>query len=163
MPADAQVRDTRVRNARPEDVAELVVLMAEHAAYERARPPASGLGDRLRRLLFEVDRPRLRCFVAEDPAGCVIGYATCTPELSTWDGLEYLHLDCLFLREGQRGLGLGRLLLDVVRAEAVVSGLAEVQWHTPVWNVDAIRFYDRTGARSSDKRRYAWTGSVPEE
>ena len=94
------------------------------------------------------------CFVAENPRGCIVGYATCTPELSTWDPVEYLHLDCLFLCEGQRGLGLGQLLLDVVRAEAAASMFEEVQLHTPAWNVDAIRFYDRTGAGATDKRRY---------
>ena len=136
--------------------------MAEHAAYERARPLAAGLQDRLRQLLFEVEPPRLRCFVAENPPNNIVGCATCTPELSTWDGMEYLHLDCLFLLEAERGLGLGRLLLDVVRADAAGSGLAEVQWHTPTWNVDAIRFYNRTGARSNDKRRYTWTAPAPE-
>ena len=156
MPAEA-----RVREARPEDVAELVALVTEHVAYERAKPPAPGLEERLRRLLFAVERPRLRCLVAEGSDSHIVGYATCSPELSTWDGAEYLHLDCLFLREGARGLGLGRLLLDAVRGEAVTRGFADVQWQTPAWNVDAIRFYDRTGARSADKHRYTWSVHEP--
>jgi ribosomal protein S18 acetylase RimI-like enzyme len=153
--------EPRVRDARAEDVADLVALVTEHAAYERATPPAPGLEERLRHLLFEVDHPRLHCFVAEGTDDRINGYATCAPEMSTWTGTEYLHLDCLFLREGTRGLGLGRLLLDAVRKQAVSRGLAEVQWQTPAWNVDAIRFYDRTGARSADKRRYTWPFGEP--
>ncbi|WP_324609629.1 hypothetical protein [Streptomyces sp. WM6386] len=67
--------------------------------------------------------------------GAVVGYATCSAEVSTWDGSEYLHMDCLFLRHGHRGLG-------------------QVQWQTPAWNEGAIRFYGRIGATSKDKRRF---------
>ncbi|MEU2240711.1 GNAT family N-acetyltransferase [Streptomyces sp. NPDC018338] len=98
--------------------------------------------------------PRLRCFVAELPDGSLAGYATCAPELSTWDGVAYLHMDCLYLTSTARGHGLGPLLMDAVRAEARALGLTEIQWQTPAWNEGAIRFYDRLGATSKEKRRY---------
>ncbi|WP_406129515.1 GNAT family N-acetyltransferase [Streptomyces canus] len=66
-----------------------------------------------------------------------------------------LHMDCLFLLPGHRGLGLGVLLMDAVAAEARALGLDEVQWQTPVWNDGAIRFYDRMGARARQKVRYS--------
>ncbi|WP_017600570.1 GNAT family N-acetyltransferase, partial [Nocardiopsis lucentensis] len=84
----------------------------------------------------------------------VVGYATCSPEVSTWDGCEYLHMDCLFLRDGTRGAGLGARIMDAVADTARGLGLTEVQWQTPVWNEDAIRFYDRLGARAKEKLRY---------
>lgn len=99
----------------------------------------------------------MRCLVAESPDGEVVGYATCVPALSTWDGLEYLHMDCLFLVPGQRGLGLGALLMDAVTAEARTLGLTEIQWQTPTWNEGAIRFYDRLGARAQEKTRFTLT------
>ncbi|MFD3725733.1 GNAT family N-acetyltransferase [Streptomyces sp. NPDC058671] len=143
-----------VRHARPGDLARVVELIAEHAAYEKAAPPAPGLADRLARLLFAPAEPRLRCLVAVLPDGTLAGYATCAPELSTWDGTEYLHMDCLYLTESARGHGLGPLLLAAVRTEARALGLAEIQWQTPAWNESAIRFYDRLGAPSKEKRRY---------
>lgn len=151
----------RVRPARPADLPRIVELVAEHAAYEKGAPPAPGLDRRLDALLFGVPDPRLRCLVAELPGGDVVGYATCAPEVSTWDGAEYLHMDCLFLRDGHRGLGLGRLLTDAVAAEARALGLTEVQWQTPAWNEGAIRFYGRIGADAKEKLRFTWP--VPPE
>ncbi|MFH9724125.1 GNAT family N-acetyltransferase [Streptomyces sp. NPDC017254] len=144
-----------VRHARPEDLPRVVELIVEHAVYEKAEPPAPGLADRLARLLFGPEPPRLRCLVAVLPDGTLAGYASCAPELSTWDGAEYLHMDCLYLTGTSRGHGLGPLLMAAVRAEASRLGLAEIQWQTPEWNEDAIRFYDRLGATSKEKRRYS--------
>ncbi|WP_336605889.1 GNAT family N-acetyltransferase [Streptomyces sp. BA2] len=151
----------RVRHARPVDLPRVVELVAEHAAYEKGAPPAPGLEQRLGALLFGVPDPRLRCLVAELPGGEVVGYATCAPEISTWDGAEYLHMDCLFLRDGHRGLGLGERLTDAVAAEARALGLTEVQWQTPAWNEGAIRFYGRIGAEAKEKLRFAWQVPPP--
>lgn len=65
-------------------------------------------------------------------------------------------MDCLYLAEAARGHGLGALLMAAVRAEAAALDLAEIQWQTPPWNDGAIRFYDRLGATSKEKRRYSW-------
>ncbi|WP_428949983.1 N-acetyltransferase family protein [Streptomyces sp. cg35] len=144
----------RVRRARVADLPQVVQLVSEHAAYERAAAPPTGLARRLEALLFGADTPRLRCFVAELNDGEIIGYATCAPEVSTWDGAEYLHMDCLFLRDGHRGLKVGPLLVEAVVAEAHELGLGQVQWQTPPWNTDAIRFYDRLGAQAKEKLRF---------
>ncbi|MFD9033076.1 GNAT family N-acetyltransferase [Streptomyces sp. NPDC059567] len=144
----------RVRHALAEDLDRVAELAAEHAAYEMATPPAPGLADRLARLLFGPEPPRLRCLVAELPDGRLAGYATCAPELSTWDGAEYLHMDCLYLSATERGLGLGPLFIEALREEARTLGLTEIQWQTPTWNEGAIRFYDRLGATPKQKLRY---------
>ncbi|MGW7429809.1 N-acetyltransferase family protein [Streptomyces sp. NPDC054861] len=144
----------RVRHARPEDLERVAELAAEHAAYEKSPPPAPGLADRLARLLFGPEPTRLRCLVAELPDGTLAGYASCAPELSTWDAAEYLHLDCLYLSPTQRGLGLGPLFITALHTEARALGLTELQWQTPAWNEGAIRFYDRLGATSKPKLRY---------
>ncbi|SNX62555.1 ribosomal protein S18 acetylase RimI-like enzyme [Streptomyces sp. TLI_55] len=146
---------TDVRRARAGDLPELVALIAEHAVYEKAEPPGEGLAGRLEPLLFGSPEPRLIGLVAElGEGGPLVGYATCSAEVSTWDGAEYLHMDCLFLRDGHRGLGIGESLMDAVRGEARRLGLGHVQWQTPVWNDGAIRFYTRIGATSKDKRRF---------
>ncbi|MFD3948154.1 GNAT family N-acetyltransferase [Streptomyces sp. NPDC058579] len=147
----------RIRHARREDLDRVAELAAEHAAYEKATPPAPGLARRLEPLIFGApDAPgRLRCLVAELPDGRLVGYATCAPELSTWDGAEYLHMDCLYLAATERGLGLGPLFMAALREEASSLGLTEIQWQTPTWNEGAIRFYDRLGATSKQKLRYS--------
>ncbi|WP_274911488.1 GNAT family N-acetyltransferase [Streptomyces sp. WZ-12] len=144
----------RVRPARVSDLPQVAQLAVEHAAYERAAPPVPDLAERLAMLLFGAPVPRLRCLVAELADGGLIGYATCSPEMSTWQAREYLHMDCLFVRSGHRSLGVGALLMAAVAGEARGLGLAEVQWQTPSWNADAARFYDRLGAHANEKYRY---------
>ncbi|MGP3632482.1 GNAT family N-acetyltransferase [Streptomyces sp. 24-1644] len=145
----------RVRHARITDLPHVAQLAAEHARYERAAPPPSDLALRLKSLLFGSTAPRLRCFVAELDDAEIIGYASCAPEISTWGGTEYLHMDCLFLRDGHRGLGVGPMLMEAVRSEARFLGLGLVQWQTPAWNTDAIRFYERLGAEAKEKLRFS--------
>ncbi|GAA0686108.1 hypothetical protein GCM10010193_44960 [Kitasatospora atroaurantiaca] len=151
---------SQVRRAVRGDLAEVAALAAEHAAYEQAAPPAAGLAGLLAAELFDRPQPRLSCLVAELPGGALAGYASFTTEFSTWQGRPYLHLDCLYLRDEHRGLGLGRHLVDAVVAEAKALGLDEVQWNTPAWNEGAIRFYDRLGAVRREKMRY--TLSTPD-
>jgi GNAT superfamily N-acetyltransferase len=143
-----------VRHAVPAHLPRIVELAAEHAAYEKSPPPVPDLAERLDVLLFGSPEPTLRCLVAQTPDGEVVGYATCAPQISTWDGRAYLHMDCLFLRSGTRGRGLGARLMDAVTAEARALGLSEVQWQTPAWNEGAIRFYSRLGAEAREKLRF---------
>ncbi|MEH0474497.1 GNAT family N-acetyltransferase [Streptomyces sp. B21-097] len=145
----------RVRHAERSDLPRVAELAAQHARFERAEPPVPDLAERLAVLLFDVPTPLLGCLVAELPEGEVVGYATCSPALSTWEGREYLHMDCLFLAPDHRGHGLGALLMDAVADRARGLGLSEVQWQTPVWNEGAIRFYARRGALGADKRRFS--------
>jgi GNAT superfamily N-acetyltransferase len=143
-----------VRPVRAEELAAVAVLAAEHAAYERAAAPAGDLAERWHGLLFGPAPARLRLLVAE-VAGELVGYASCAPELSTWEGREYLHLDCLFVRAGVRGGGVGVRLVEAVVAEARALGYGEVQWQTPEWNEGAVRFYRRLGAVAKPKLRFS--------
>ena len=110
-----------VRAAVPADLPELIALVREHAEYERAAPPPSDLVDGLSRLLFG-PVPRLHAFVAA-AGDDIVGYATASLEASTWQGAEFLHMDCLFLRPAARGAGLGGLLVDAVRELAGELGV----------------------------------------
>jgi GNAT superfamily N-acetyltransferase len=141
-----------IRPAREADLPDVVELIREHIAYERAEGAGPGLADRLATLVFSAV-PRVHVLVAEGERG-LVGYAAASREASVWQGDEYLHLDCLFLRDSARGQGIGGLLLAEMRALAASFGLHRMQWQTPTWNTDAIRFYDRTGAQRSSKERY---------
>lgn len=147
MPAPMQVR-----RALANDVGLLLPLCAEHAAYERLTYSAEAGVDELVRALGK--RPLLHAWVAM-VADTAIGYASATLDFSTLDCGTYLHMDCLFVREGWRGHGIGRLLWDAVHAFACEQGCRNIQWQTPEWNVDAARFYRRLGATEMIKRRYA--------
>jgi GNAT superfamily N-acetyltransferase len=141
-----------VRPAQAQDLEGILILCAEHAAFERSPFCMEDARGRLGGFLFG-ESPRARCFVAQ-AGGSLIGYATYASEFSTWRAAEYVHMDCLFVREGFRNAGLGGLLLRKVAEAAVALGCDIVEWQTPSWNRDAVRFYDRAGAVKSEKMRY---------
>lgn len=141
-----------VRPVSRRDLAALVILCGEHAHHERAAHAPAGMAEGLARALFATP-PRLHAWVAE-AGGELLGYATATTEFSTWQAREFLHMDCLFVREGRRGDGIGVSLMAAVIAAARRTGCAEIQWQTPDWNIDAARFYRRAGAIEKAKRRF---------
>jgi GNAT superfamily N-acetyltransferase len=57
-------------------------------------------------------------------------------------------------RAGERGRSVGRLLVDAVAQWCREHGLGELQWQTPVWNEDAIRFYRQLGASDRAKAQF---------
>lgn len=141
-----------IRRVSPADLPGLVSLCTEHAAFERASFADDGLDERLGSALFSPSA-RLHAWVAEADAA-IVGYVTAVVEFSTWHARDFVHMDCLFLRETHRGLGLGSALLDVVTGFAREQGIHEVQWQTPDWNIDATRFYRRLGAQGRSKLRF---------
>ncbi|WP_033351281.1 GNAT family N-acetyltransferase [Kitasatospora aureofaciens] len=142
-----------IRPATAADLPAVARLCAAHAAFERAEPVPADLAARLEPVLFSV-HPRAWCLVV-DHGGELIGYATYAREFSTWQAVDHVHLDCLFVTEPHRGEGWGRALLTAVRDAAAALGAAELQWQTPDWNTDAVRFYHRAGARGRPKVRFS--------
>ena len=143
-----------IRQAEPSDLPDIVALCNEHAAYERALCTDTGNVDGLSRALFG-PLPRLWCLIAEVGTS-IVGYATYTRDFSTWRASEFLHMDCLFVREPYRRSGIGNQMIHAIANEARRLGCSEVEWQTPSWNTDAARFYERLGATRDAKLRYVW-------
>ena len=147
--ASASVRIAAVRSS---DLALLVDLCAEHARYERAEFDPAGKAELLDAALFS--NPARLCAWIAWSGDRALGYATASREFSTWSARDYLHLDCLFLHEEARGHGIGTALLRAAIGAAQAQGLRELQWQTPDWNEQAIRFYRRLGACAKAKMRF---------
>lgn len=141
-----------VRPVRPDDLDEVVRLCAAHAEYERADYDPEGKTVGLETLLFGPSS-RLHGLVADGPDG-IVGYATWSREVSTWDAALYAHMDCLYLDPAARGLGVGRLLVARLVDDALAAGCRQVQWQTPAFNTRAMPFYDRLGATRKEKVRF---------
>lgn len=141
-----------VRRIARDEINELLLMCAEHAGYERAEYDPSGKAAALERSICE-HPVRLHVWVAE-LHDTLIGYAAATSEFSTWSAREFLHMDCLFVREGCRGARVGAALLAAVVSFARARGFAQIQWQTPDWNSEAARFYSREGASATTKLRF---------
>ena len=139
-----------VRVAVPADAAVLAPLCAAHAAFERFPYRAAG---HVQRLHVALSNGCLHVWLLEKD-GLAVGYASVTLDFATLSGQRFAHLDCLYLAPATRGHGGGQALVRAVQAFATEQGCTELQWQTPDWNHDAMRFYARLGARGSAKQRY---------
>ena len=141
-----------VRAVVPADAATLAPLCAAHAAYERLPYSAAGHAQRLHTALAS---GQLHAWLMLDgEGGNAVGYASATLDFATLSGKGFAHMDCLYLAPAARGQGGGKLLMQAVQAFACAQGCNTLQWQTPDWNVDAMRFYARLGATASAKQRY---------
>ena len=67
---------------------------------------------------------------------------------SNWSIGDYCYLQDLYVNEENRGLGIGRLLIEHVYAEACKTGCSRVYWLTHETNKTAMLLYDRIAERT---------------
>lgn len=142
-----------VRRATESDCGAIASLCVDHAGFEGGVALTTGLGEKLGAAL-RVENTRLVAWVA-CRAESVMGFASASPVFSTWQGSEFLHLDCLYLAPVARGQGGGIGLMNSVRAYAADAGYVWLEWQTPPWNAAAIEFYNRYGATATPRLRYS--------
>jgi ribosomal protein S18 acetylase RimI-like enzyme len=141
-----------IREIRENELDELMLLIGEHTAYEKADFTSDGKKERLKTELFETGS-QLNCWVIEIDQE-VIGFCSFTFDYSTWDAAYFIYMDCLYIRSQFRGLGIGSVILQKLRKLAIEKDCVNVQWHTPDFNAPAIKFYKKNGASSKNKVRF---------
>lgn len=141
-----------IRACEPKDLTAVVRLCAKHAAYEKAGYCETDQVRKLHQAIFS-DHAPLHCWVVEHVHN-IEGYATYTFDFSTWSAGYFMHLDCLYLEETVRGMGIGETIMRSLIAEAKRRACINIQWQTPVFNEPAIRFYCRMGASPIEKQRF---------
>lgn len=141
-----------IRFIQKDDLKQLVSLCKKHAVYEEAIYEIEGKEESLEKNLFSKDKT-LFCIVIEKDSE-LIGYMTYMKQFSTWDCSHYVYMDCLFLDEKSRNLGLGEKLIQRLKKEAIKLDCKLIQWQTPTFNTKAIKFYNKIGAYSKTKERF---------
>ena len=133
----------QIRNARKEDMGEVLKLINELAVFEK-EPDAVIIDENdLIRDGFG-QNPSFHCFVAEAD-GKIEGMALVYFRYSTWKG-KTVHLEDLIVREEFRGKGLGSALYTEVIKYARNQKVKRTEWVVLNWNKDAADFYRRSGA-----------------
>lgn len=140
-----------IRDAGPDDVADLLRLIRTLAAYEREPAAVKTTEDMLASSLFGPE-PKAHAFVAEQ-GGRVVGMALWFFSYSTWTGRPGLYLEDLVVESDHRGEGIGQSLMSALRDHAMELGCARMEWSVLDWNEPAIRFYRSLGAAPMDE----WT------
>ncbi len=141
-----------IRFLKADDIHELIQLCKQHAAFEKSDYNETSKVEPLLKHFCE-ENSNYHCIVIEENEK-LIGYATYMRQFSTWDAEHYVYMDCLFIEEGSRGIGIGQKLIDFIKKEAKRLGCDIIQWQTPSFNKRAIKFYERIGGYSKSKERY---------
>ena len=135
-----------IRNGKKDDLPRVLELVKELALFEKAPHEVTNTLERMEYDGFGPD-PIYGFFVAENSKG-IIGLSLYYWRYSTWKGRR-LYLEDIIVTELARGQRIGqKLFLECVRY-AVEKNYSGMLWQVLDWNKDAIRFYDRFGAKYS--------------
>ena len=147
----------RIRLGELQDVALIAELIRGLARFEKLEHEVTMTEEKLTSSLFG-ERAYAETLIAEDD-GVPVGFALFFHNYSTFLAQPGIYLEDLFVLPEHRGAGVGRVLLERLAQLAVDRGCGRLEWAVLDWNVDAIRFYERLGARpNSDWTIYRLTG-----
>lgn len=127
-----------IRKGTKADIPAAHALIKELATYEREPDAVVTTVESMERDGFG-ERPLFEFFVAELD-GEVVGMALYFYTYSTWKG-KTLYLEDLVVTEKHRCKGIGRMLFDVLFAEAKAQKVLRMAWQVLDWNEPAIAFY----------------------
>ncbi|MBN9503053.1 MAG: GNAT family N-acetyltransferase [Armatimonadetes bacterium] len=91
------------------------------------------------------ENPVIRSIVAERESE-VVGYAIFFRSYSTFLGKAGIWLEDLYVKQSERGGGIGKRLLQEVGKIARAEGAGRLEWSVLDWNDPAIGFYRKLGA-----------------
>jgi ribosomal protein S18 acetylase RimI-like enzyme len=141
----------QIRLAEDKDHKPLIQLMKVHADFEGLQLKVTPKHNHL----TDLDSLPITLFLVESD-NQPLGYMSVIKQFSTWDMDWYLYLDCLYLTEEARGLGIGKQLMQQLAVYAQKQKINTIQWQTPTSNLPAIAFYKKLGAVNKEKHRFFW-------
>jgi GNAT superfamily N-acetyltransferase len=135
----------RIRAGELEDVPLIAELIRGLARYEKLEHEVVMTEEKLTDSLFG-ERRYAETLIAEED-GEPVGFALFFHNYSTFLAQPGIYLEDLFVLPEKRGGGTGRALLERLAQLALDRGCGRLEWAVLDWNVDAIRFYERLGAK----------------
>jgi len=138
-----------VRRARRNESEHFIRLLVELANFEHLEPPSPDARRRIVRDIFDKKKLNLLlAFVADSGAKKeAVGYALYFYTYSSFLARPTLYLEDLFVSEKFRRRKIGRELFMTCVREAAKKGSGRMEWSVLTWNKNAIRFYEKAGAR----------------
>jgi len=133
-----------VRESIPKDMPQVLDLIKDLAVFEKEANAVEVTVETLINEGFGKD-PLFTCFVAE-VENKIVGMALVYYRFSTWKG-RTIHLEDLIVKEKMRGTGIGKELYSKVITYAYEKKVKRIEWAVLDWNVGAIKFYERSGAK----------------
>ena len=141
-----------IRPATEADVPALLAMIRELAEFEHLTDQVLIAENDLADALFGPDA-FVHDSVVDLGDGALAAHALWFRTFSTFLGKTGIWLEDLYVREPHRRQGHARALLDHLRGQTD----GRVEWEVLEWNVPAIDFYQRLGARPmSGWTHYRW-------
>ena len=134
-----------IRKAVETDISNLLPLMRELAEFENYGTDFAVTEDVLREQGFRRSPPDFYCLIAEE-RGELVGFLVYYFVPFTYRAKPNLIVKELYIADGYRSRGVGKLLMKAVAKEAEQSGCGMIKWYVAKWNDRGIQFYERLGA-----------------
>ncbi len=135
----------RIRKAVESDISNLLPLMRELAEFEKYATDFAVTEDVLREQGFHRSPPNFHCLIAEE-GGELVGFLVYYFIPFTYRAKPNLIIKELYIADGNRSRGVGKLLMKAVAREAEQAGCGMIKWYVAKWNERGVQFYERLGA-----------------
>lgn len=126
------------------DAEAFLALVDAHADFEGMPRPTPDARERLVAHAL-MDPPLQRSYVGR-LGGEIVGYAIVFLAYSSFLARPTFFIEDLFIRQEDRGRGLGQAFLEALKSEARRLECGRIEWMVQHWNEAAIRFYAKQGA-----------------
>ena len=141
-----------IRKGEKKDMKAVLELIQELATFEKEPNAVEVTVADLENDGFGED-PLFYTFVAE-VNGNIVGIALHYYRYSTWKG-KTIHLEDLIVKEDMRGSGLGFELYSKIIEQGKIDKVRRIEWAVLDWNISAIEFYQKSGAKILEDWRVA--------
>jgi GNAT superfamily N-acetyltransferase len=138
------LREVTIRRATRRDSFGFLDLLVGLAKFERLPPPTSAGKLRIIEDIFAKRKGRLFLAIAGKRP---VGYALYFFTYSTFLAKPTLYLEDIFVLEQFRKRGIGQALFMKCVEEAARNGCGRFELSVLTWNMNAIKFYEKLGAK----------------
>ena len=142
-----QISSISIRTANDKDIDTIFNFICELALYEKLRDDVTATPEILMDSLFV--KRQAEVIIAEEN-GRALGFALYFHNFSTFKGRACLYLEDIFVKEEQRGRGIGKMLFKRLAQIAIERGCERFDWAVLDWNKPSIEFYKSLGALPMD-------------
>jgi ribosomal protein S18 acetylase RimI-like enzyme len=138
----------KIRKAKKSDGKAFIKLILGLAEFEKLPPPDKKAQKRLLKDTFS-DKPLINVLLAFDKSSGnkPVGYAIYFFTYSSFRALPTLYLEDIYISPEHRSKGIGKMYLDELKKIAQKKKCGRMEWVVLDWNTNAIKFYDKLGAR----------------
>lgn len=133
-----------IRKGTKQDMKAVLELIKELAIFEKEPHAVEVTLSDLERDGF-CEKPLFHTFIAEKKQE-IVGMALYYYRYSTWKG-KTIHLEDLVVSEKHRGTGAGIALYSQIMKQGFEDQVKRIEWNVLDWNLHAIDFYKKSGAR----------------